>query len=709
MKVILLAFGLGACAAVDTPQGVKVAEVPDRDVTGRILEEGTCGSFCKATGYNTPGLRKCLLDEFSTDGTKDVTCVRGVCNFPQIVFDDDGDHYIDARRSNNGISQPIAIAYVGDTVNPSHEENVRQATVVVNCAREFGYKVAVRGHSHNYNNQGGQDGYVVIDMANTCHRNTTEPNMDNTGEHLIPGSRYIATVKFGAGCNNAFVIGMLDEVFASEMGALALTGSCTSVGVVGFALGGGQGDASPFIGLAVDALEEVELVDWEGNKLTASKTENSDLFWGLQGGGGGLGVVTSITFKIVQSPPPKLASARQFSLITVAQAEAYIPGSRKAELIVKLQTWFANGPKEITSKFGGAGLINGFGIQMRLLYLGSYEEAMADLQEFSTLLEDPEDFAVSLIRQTSSFAKLMGFFYCFNTISDMAFGNEIRWTNPTLRKDGDSPPTVDMCLELGLDAELCLEEVQGFIPSGPTIRVLKATSCFDPDVVETILESARDQQSFLNHFGPNKEVNEHYFESLAPFLTPGLPQAWSSYTWQAHKYPGINIPELEVETWTNFIHNTEDQFQTVFANHLNHGAPTIPKGDDTAYPWRESWTLTGDGFLNDASLPFLLQDKAYDDASDLWAYWNVPGTVEQAGWERLYFGNNYERLQIIKAKYDPVGMFTKPMTPKPAVAMKNEEASPETGKTTKNEEASPKASKKSKTKGTKSDKKAKAV
>ncbi len=148
----------------------------------------------------------------------------------------------------------------------------------VNFGRENKILTAIRSGGHNAGGLGSCDDGLVIDLAYM------------KGIRVDPKSN---TVRAEGGC----LLGDLDHA-TQVFGKAVPSGILSSTGISGLTLGGGIGHLSRAYGLSVDSLLEVDVVLANGQFVTASETENSDLFWAIQGGGGNFGVVTSFLFKL---------------------------------------------------------------------------------------------------------------------------------------------------------------------------------------------------------------------------------------------------------------------------------------------------------------------------------------------------------------------------------------------------------------------------
>ena len=148
----------------------------------------------------------------------------------------------------------------------------------VDFARDHGLLVAVRGGGHSAAGLASCDDGIVIDLS--AMRAVT----------VDPGQR-IARVQGGARWS--------DVDAATHAHGLATTGGLvSSTGVGGLTLGGGLGWLMRSYGLASDNVVAVEIVTADGQIRRASATEQPDLFWGVRGGGGNFGVVTSFEFRL---------------------------------------------------------------------------------------------------------------------------------------------------------------------------------------------------------------------------------------------------------------------------------------------------------------------------------------------------------------------------------------------------------------------------
>jgi hypothetical protein len=89
---------------------------------------------------------------------------------------------------------------------------------------------------------------------------------------------------------------------ASTLGLAPIAGSATDVGAIGYTLGGGVGPLARTYGVSADYVRALDVVTADGKVRRANAKEHPDLFWALCGGKGGLGIVASMDFELVELP-----------------------------------------------------------------------------------------------------------------------------------------------------------------------------------------------------------------------------------------------------------------------------------------------------------------------------------------------------------------------------------------------------------------------
>jgi FAD/FMN-containing dehydrogenase len=92
------------------------------------------------------------------------------------------------------------------------------------------------------------------------------------------------------------LLGEMDAATQAH-GYVIPAGTVTETGVAGLTLGGGIGHLTRRFGATVDSLLSVEVVTMDGRVLTASATENADLFWGMRGAGHNLAIAARFTYQ----------------------------------------------------------------------------------------------------------------------------------------------------------------------------------------------------------------------------------------------------------------------------------------------------------------------------------------------------------------------------------------------------------------------------
>jgi FAD/FMN-containing dehydrogenase len=147
----------------------------------------------------------------------------------------------------------------------------------VRFAREHRLLVAIRGGGHNVGGRALCDDGLVIDLSFM------------KGIHVDARARRVRV-------QPGVTLGELDR--ETHVHGLAVpAGVISKTGIAGLTLGGGVGWLVRHYGLTVDSVLSFEVVTADGEVLTASAEEHPDLFWGLRGGGGNFGVVTSFEYR----------------------------------------------------------------------------------------------------------------------------------------------------------------------------------------------------------------------------------------------------------------------------------------------------------------------------------------------------------------------------------------------------------------------------
>lgn len=187
------------------------------------------------------------------------------------VFGPDDGGFDEARAVYNAMidREPALVARCASV------EDVQTALAV---GRKAGTPIAVRGGGHSGPGFGTVDGGLVIDLS---------PMQDIE----VDAEAHTARVQGGA------TWGQVDAA-THQYGLATVSGIIGTTGVGGLTLGGGHGQLSRKYGLTIDNLLEAEVVLADGRLVTASETENAELFWALRGGGGNFGIVTKFTFRL---------------------------------------------------------------------------------------------------------------------------------------------------------------------------------------------------------------------------------------------------------------------------------------------------------------------------------------------------------------------------------------------------------------------------
>jgi FAD/FMN-containing dehydrogenase len=226
-----------------------------------------------------------------------------------LLSGDDG--YTEGKQIWNGAHDAVMPAVVASCTG------VADVMAALGFARAHDLTVAVRGGGHSVAGLSTVDGGMLIDLSPVRNvRVDPEARIAYVGPGATWGDVDHETQQFG----------------------LATTGGLVSTtGVAGFTLGGGIGWLMRQYGLAADNLVGADVVTADGRFVHASATENPELFWGLRGGGGNFGIVTSFELALHPVGPEVYAGP------------LFLPGDAAADLLRFYRDWAPNQPDAITT------------------------------------------------------------------------------------------------------------------------------------------------------------------------------------------------------------------------------------------------------------------------------------------------------------------------------------------------------------------------
>jgi FAD/FMN-containing dehydrogenase len=236
------------------------------------------------------------------------------------------------------------------------------AADVISCvqfAREHNVLVSVRGGGHGVAGKAVCEGGLMIDLS------------------AMKGIR-VDPAKLVVRAQTGLKLGEFDRE-TQAFGLATTQGVVPTVGLAGLTLGGGWGQLHGKYGLAIDNVISADVVTADGRLLTVNDSENQDLFWGIRGGSGNFGVVTSLEFRLHEVGP-------------LFGGAVFYPAAKAKEVLHFWREFAAASPDELVTHGGSLSLPDGppvFGIAA--CYCGPIaegEKLLKPLRTFTPLVDD---------------------------------------------------------------------------------------------------------------------------------------------------------------------------------------------------------------------------------------------------------------------------------------------------------------------------------
>ncbi|KAJ8481694.1 hypothetical protein ONZ45_g15225 [Pleurotus djamor] len=263
-----------------------------------------------------------------------------------------------------------------------------QVSSAVKCAKSSNVPVAARsgGHSYGAFGLGGQNGALVVDLSKM--------------KKITMNSDQTATIQTG---NR---LGDVASTLFNNGGRAMPHGTCPYVGVGGHAGCGGFGLDSRLWGLVLDQPTSAQVVIANSSILTASPSQNSDLFWAIRGAAPSFGIVTEYTMKTYNAPSSNIMFTYSY----------IVDPSTATNILSAFQTFGqSSAPAElgIQVSIGQSGQKNRISMSLTGVYYGSRTNFDKVIQPLLSKVPKPQSTSVRQLGWIDSLVELGG----INTIS----------------------------------------------------------------------------------------------------------------------------------------------------------------------------------------------------------------------------------------------------------------------------------------------------
>ncbi|KAI9651291.1 hypothetical protein NHQ30_001329 [Ciborinia camelliae] len=193
--------------------------------------------------------------------------------------------------------------------------NVAQIQLAVNFARNLNLHLVIKNTGHDFSGKASGKGALTV-WTHYLNDKAYYPNFTAANGYTGPA------IKVGSG-----ILVYEAYEYAKSLGGSVVGGEAVTVGMGGgYIAGGGHSPLSSMYGMGADQVLAMEVVLANGKFITCDSTTNSDVFWMLRGGGGStIGVVTSLTIKLL----PKLETTTvtfNFTLADTPGVDAFWGG-----------------------------------------------------------------------------------------------------------------------------------------------------------------------------------------------------------------------------------------------------------------------------------------------------------------------------------------------------------------------------------------------